>query len=348
MQDAKDIITEEQRELLLSILASAKEVVVVGHKNPDGDALGSCLAMAYLVRTVYGANVSVVVPDNFPEYYQWLPDSQTIINYERKRDLADSLIAKADTIFFMDLNSYSRMGEAEQAFRQSTARKVMIDHHLDPDIDCLLTISRSERCSTCEVLFAVVSRLGLSERMDKKWASMIYCGMMTDTGGFTYNSSRPEIYSIIGELLAKRIDKDKIYRLVYNNFSQWAVRFRGYIMAQKLCVFPDLHASYFTISRQEMLDYHFNKGDAEGLVNVPLTIKGMRLSVSLREDDRVDNRIWVSIRSVDDFPCNEMAEQFFNGGGHLNAAGGHLFTSLAEAETITRRAIKAFAERLKK
>ncbi|MCD7713980.1 MAG: DHH family phosphoesterase [Prevotella sp.] len=348
MGDVKDIITEEQRALLLSVLASAKDVVVVGHKNPDGDALGSCLATASLVQTVYGANVSVIVPDNFPEYYLWLPGSQTIINYERKTDLANGLIAKADTLFLMDLNSFSRTGGMEELLRESGATKVLIDHHPDPEIEAAVSVSRPDYSSTCEVLFCLLQQIGLWERADRKIASMIYCGMMTDTGGFTYNSSRPEIYSIIGELLAKRIDKDKIYRLVYNNFSQWAVRFRGYVMAQKLCVFPDLHASYFTISRQEMLDYHFNKGDAEGLVNVPLTIKGMRVAVSLREDDRVDNRIWVSIRSVDDFPANEMAERFFNGGGHINAAGGHLFCTLDEAVATTREAFRAFAERLKK
>ena len=202
--------------------------------------------------------------------------------------------------------------------------------------------------STCELVFRLVWQLGAFDEMDSKWATQAYCGMMTDTGGFTYNSTRPEIFFIISNLLTKGIDKDKIYRNVYNNYSSWAVRLRGYIMAQKLNVIEDLHASYYAISKMDMEEYRFVKGDAEGLVNIPLSIKGMKLSISLREDDRKENLVWVSLRSVDDFPANEVAERFFHGGGHLNAAGGHLDCSLDEACVIAKDAIKAFAERLKK
>ena len=170
---------------------------------------------------------------------------------------------------------------------------------------------------------------------------------MTDTGGFTYNSNSPEIFYIISQLLTKHIDKDKIYRNVFNNYSQMAMRLRGYLIYKKLTVIDDLHASFFTISRADMKRFRFIKGDAEGLVNEPLRIKGMRLSISLREDDRRDNTVWVSLRSVDSFPCNKMAEKFFNGGGHLNASGGRLNCSLEEAVTIARKAIEDFAELLR-
>ena len=171
--------------------------------------------------------------------------------------------------------------------------------------------------------------------------------MMTDTGGFTYNSTRPEIYTIIGMLLTTGIDKDKIYRNVFNNYSQWAIRFRGYLMSECLTVSDEYHAAYFTVSRHDMKRFHFVKGDLEGLVNEPLRIKGLKFSVSLREDDRHDNLVLVSLRSVDDFPCNEVAAEFFNGGGHLNASGGKLHCSLKEAEAVTQRAILKFSDRLK-
>ena len=190
--------------------------------------------------------------------------------------------------------------------------------------------------------------MGGFERMTCQGAVPIYCGMMTDTGGFTYNSSRPDIFFIISQLLTKGFDKDKIYRNVYNNYSQWAIRLRGYMMSQKLNVFEDFHASYFAISRNDMRNFHFVKGDAEGLVNVPLSIKGMKLSVSLREDDRKDNLVWVSLRSVDDFPCNEMAAKFFNGGGHVNASGGRLYCSLDEAEKVVRQAFIHYEDQLKR
>ena len=171
--------------------------------------------------------------------------------------------------------------------------------------------------------------------------------MMTDTGGFTFASSRPEIFYIICQLLTKGIDKDKIYRNVFNNYSTWAIRLRGYLMSQKLNVFEDLHASYYTLTRQNMLDFHYKRGDAEGLVNEPLRIKGMKVSISLREDDRIDNKIWISLRSVDDFSVEDMARRFFNGGGHFNASGGHLDCSIEEAEKITREAFAYYREQLK-
>ena len=167
----------------------------------------------------------------------------------------------------------------------------------------------------------------------------LYCGMMTDTGGFTYNSNSPEVYFIISQLLTKGINKDKIYRNVYNNYSEWRLRLIGYVLYQKLQVFPEKHASFFSLSRRDLKRFHFIKGDAEGLVNMPLQIKGMKLSISLREDTERDNLIWVSLRSVDDFSCTKVAERWFNGGGHLNASGGRLNCTMEEAEHIVRQAI---------
>ena len=170
--------------------------------------------------------------------------------------------------------------------------------------------------------------------------------MMTDTGGFTFNSNDPDIFFIIGQLLTKQINKDKIYRNVYHNYSENRIRLMGYVLYEKLVYDASLHAAYFTLSRNDLKRFQFIKGDAEGLVNIPQQIKGLKLSISLREDTEKENLIWVSLRSVDDFPCNEMAAQFFNGGGHLNASGGRLECSLDEAVEITKRAFQAFADKL--
>lgn len=342
-----DILTEEQRELLLSIVSNTKKAVVVGHKSPDGDALGSCLSWARFLRDVYNVETTVVVPDQYPDFLRWLPESETIVRYDKHKDEVQNLLDTADTIFCLDLNQASRVQDLEMPLVESKAQKVLIDHHLNPMMETALTVSHPEMSSTCELIFRIVWQLGAFDRMDKKWADQVYCGMMTDTGGFTFNSTRPEIFFIISQILTKGIDKDKIYRNVYNNYSVWAVRLRGYLMAQKLNYFEDLHASYFAITKMDMEEYHYVKGDAEGLVNVPLTIKGLKLSISLREDSVLENTVWVSLRSVDDFPANEVAAQFFNGGGHLNAAGGHLNCSIEEACQIARDAIKAWADRLR-
>ena len=333
------ILTDQEAAQLEELIAASSHIVITCHKSPDGDAIGSSLAWANYLQTE-GKEPIILIPDSYPDFLQWLPNTEKIVRYNKHPEEGDLLLKMADLIFCMDFNESSRTDTMQESFDASTAKKVMIDHHLDPQMDAALVISHPEMSSTSELVFRIIWQLGVFEGMDKKWAVCVYCGMMTDTGAFTYNSTQPEIYFIIGQLLTKKIDKDKIYRKVYNNFSPWAIRFRGYLMCHKLNVFSDLHAAYFSISRQELQDFHFIKGDAEGLVNEPLRIKGMRLSISLREDDRKPNVVWVSLRSVDDFPCNEMAEKYFNGGGHANASGGRLFCSLEEAEAITRNAIE--------
>lgn len=343
-----ELLSEAEIATLKENIDNSNRIVICCHKSPDGDALGSSLAWAEYLRT-QGKEPDIIVPDAYPDFLQWLPGSERIIRYDKHAaDKADEMLQKADLIFCLDFNGTNRVDEMKDALEQSPARKIMIDHHLDPSMDTVLTVSHPQMSSTSELVFRIIWQLGGFEEMSCKCAVCIYCGMMTDTGGFTYNSNQPEIFFIVSQLLTKGIDKDKIYRNVFNNFSPWAIRLRGYLMSQKLNIFNDLHAAYFTISRRDMRDFHFTKGDAEGLVNEPLKIKRMRLSISLREDDRRDNTIWVSLRSVDDFPCNLVASEFFNGGGHLNASGGRLHCTLDEAERVVRRAFAHYEDLLTK
>lgn len=343
-----ELLSEAEIATLQENINNSNRIVICCHKSPDGDALGSSLAWAEYLRT-QGKEPDIIVPDAYPDFLQWLPGTERIIRYDKHAaDKADEMLQKADLIFCLDFNGTNRVDEMKYALEQSPAHKIMIDHHLDPSMDTVLTVSHPQMSSTSELVFRIIWQLGGFEEMSRKCAVCIYCGMMTDTGGFTYNSNQPEIFFIVSQLLTKGIDKDKIYRNVFNNFSPWAIRLRGYLMSQKLNIFNDLHAAYFTISRRDMRDFHFIKGDAEGLVNEPLKIKGMRLSISLREDDRRDNTIWVSLRSVDDFPCNLVASEFFNGGGHLNASGGRLHCTLDEAERVVRRAFAHYEDLLTK
>lgn len=341
-----DLLTGEEALRLRSLIETSENIVICCHVNPDGDAIGSCLAWAEYLRSV-GKDPQIIVPDMFPDFLQWLPGTERIMRYDKRTLLAGGIIAKADTVFCLDFNRMSRTGDMCPKLEASQARKVLIDHHLDPDPGCTLTVSRPEMSSTCELVFRIVNQLGGVEGLAARFATPVYCGMMTDTGGFTYNSTQPEIYYIISMLLAKGIDKDKIYRNVYNNYSENRLRLIGCVLYQKLVVDAQRHASFFTLTRQDLRRFHYIKGDAEGLVNMPLQIKGLKLSISLREDTERDNLVWVSLRSVDDFPCNKMAEMFFNGGGHLNASGGHLHCSIDEAVNTTRRAILHFENLLK-
>ena len=301
-----NLVSEAEISQLRDIVAEAERVLVLGHTNPDGDAIGSTLTWAEYMRQ-QGKEATVVVPDMFPDFLHWLPGSETIVRYDKRPELVEKLFAECDTIFCLDFNVPSRITETlGEMLVKAPGKKVLIDHHLDPDVPTVLTISRPEMSSTSEMVFRLIYQLGGYEMMTHKMAVTAYCGMMTDTGGFTFNSSRPEIFYIISLLLEKGIDKDKIYRNVFNNFSDYRLRLVGYVLYEKLRI----------------------------------------LTISLREDTDKQNTIWVSLRSVDDFPCNEMAAQFFNGGGHKNASGGRLYCSVEEAEKIVKKAVKAFAELL--
>lgn len=340
-----DILNKSEQHMLKSLIDGADRIVITCHVNPDGDAIGSSLAMATYLASM-GKVATVACPDQYPDFLQWLPNSEKIIRYDKHPERVEKALTDADLIFCLDYNGYGRLDMMADAVRQATAMKIMIDHHPNPEMDTVLTISHPEMSSTCELLFRIVWQLGGFESMKAHFAAPIYCGMMTDTGGFTFNSTRPEIFFIISQLLTKGIDKDRIYRNVFNNYSEHRLRLIGYVLNEKLIVDNYRHASYYSLSREELKRFNYIKGDAEGLVNMPLQIKGHKLSISLREDTERDNLVWVSLRSVDDFPCNEVAAEFFNGGGHLNASGGRLDCSIEEAEKIAKRAIKHFEKRL--
>jgi phosphoesterase RecJ-like protein len=341
-----DILDPQELDQLGQLIANSQTIIVTCHRSPDGDAIGSCLGWAEFLRS-QGKDPTIIIPDQYPDFLQWLPNTEKVVRYDRHKEKCDMLLKIADLIFCLDFNTLSRVDEMEQALRSTLAPKVLIDHHLDPDVPAVLTISHPGASSTCELVFRIVWQLGAFSRLTKHFAAPIYCGMMTDTGGFTFNSTRPEIFFIISQLLTKHIDKDRIYRNVYHNYSENRIRLMGYVMYEKLVYLPEYHASYYTITREEQKRFNFIKGDAEGLVNIPQQIKGLRLSISLREDTERDNVVWVSLRSVDDFPCNKMAEQFFNGGGHLNASGGKLIGTIDEAVQTVRRAIAEFGETLR-
>ena len=341
-----DIMNEDQLVQMNQLISNANNILITCHKSPDGDAIGATLAWAEYLTSI-GKEPTMIVPDQFPDFLTWLPNSQKIVRYDKHREKCDMLFKIADLIFCLDYNTPSRVDEMEQSLVNSPASRVLIDHHLKPEVPAVLTISQPEACSTCELIFRIVWQMGAFEQQTRHFAVPVYCGMMTDTGGFLYNSTRCEIYFIISQLLTKHIDKDRIYRNVYHNYSEDRIRLMGYVLYEKLVYIPEYNAAFYTLTKDELRRFHFIKGDAEGLVNIPQQIKGLKLSISLREDTDKPDIIWVSLRSVDDFPCNLMAEQFFNGGGHLNASGGRINGTMQEAIETVRKAIEAFGDRLK-
>ena len=341
-----NLLSERECSQLRSLIDSADTIVLCCHQNADGDAIGSMLGWADVLRTL-GKDPVMVAPDQYPDFLHWLPNTEKIVRYDKRRDFVNTLLRVADLVFCLDFNTPSRTDEMATSLVESQAKKVLFDHHPNPEVDAVLTVSHPNLSSTCELVFRVVWQLGLFDRLGRHFAIPIYCGMMTDTGAFTFNSSSPDIFFIISQLLTKRIDKDKIYRNVYHNYSVHRLRLVGHVLCNRMVVDEARHVAYFTITRDDMRRFNFIKGDAEGLVNMPLQIKGLKLSISLREDSERDNLVWVSLRSVDDFSCTLMAQQFFNGGGHLNASGGRLNCSIDEAVEVVKRAIAAFENKLK-
>ena len=339
-KDKMHIINDQNIPELRRLIDGAQNIIVVCHHNPDGDALGSSLALARYLESS-GKEATVIIPDAYPDFLMWLPGTHNIIRFDKHPDKAAMMLKICDLIFCLDFNNLSPLGdEMQKAVEASKAPRILIDHHRAPDIKADVTISVPEACSTSILVFQTIEQLRGCDKIDRAAATFLYCGMMTDTVAFTYNSNDPAVYEVIAKLISKGINKDKIYRNVNWVFSVSRMRLWGHIL-QNFIITDDGKATYFTISKEDIRRFNFIKGDAEGLVNMPLQIKGVKLSISLREDTEKENLVWVSLRSVDDFPCNEMAARFFNGGGHLNASGGRLYCSLKEAEEITRKAIDA-------
>lgn len=315
----------------------AGKLVIVTHVSPDGDALGSSLGLYHFLSS-QGKTVNVIVPNAFPDFLRWMPGAKDIIRYDKYAEFADRLIGEADVICCLDFNALSRIDKMSKVVGEAPGRKVMVDHHLDPEPFCNVTISHPEISSTSELVFRLICRMGCFDDISFEGAECIYTGMMTDTGGFTYNSNSREIYFIISELLSKGIDKDEIYRRVFNTYSEGRLRLMGYVLYEKMQVFAQFRSALIWLTKAEQGQFQYMKGDTEGFVNMPLQIKGICFSVFLREDTE-KNMIKVSLRSVGKFPCNKVAAEFFNGGGHLNASGGEFYGTMDEAIELFKRAL---------
>ena len=336
----KNIFNTEDIETLKATIADNNFFVLTCHAGPDGDALGSTLGFAGYLKAL-GKEALVVVPDAFPDFLAWMPGSQEVLRYDKYRDKAELMLAAADVIVAMDYSALSRVDDMGVAIGKSKAKKVMIDHHLQPDSFCDLTFSYPHLSSTCEVVFRLIYAMGGYEVLDKGMCECLYAGMMTDTGCFSYGPCTQEVYLIISLMMQKEINKDRIYNKVFNNYSEGRLRLMGYVLYEKMKVYSEQHAALITLTREEMSRFNFVKGDTEGLVNIPLQMKGIHFSVFLREDTEKE-LIRVSLRSQGTFPCNKFAGKYFNGGGHLNASGGQYDGSLDEAVSLFEKGLEEF------
>ncbi len=336
----KNIFSKTDIERLGQVIDGNKMFVLTCHAGPDGDALGSTLGMAHYLQAL-GKEAVVIVPDAYPDFLAWMPGSQEIVRFDKYGEKAGLMIAMADVIMAMDYNALSRVDDMGALIEKAKAVKVLVDHHLHPDAFCDISFSYPQLSSTCEVVFRLVVAMGGYDRLTKQACECLYAGVMTDTGNFSYGPCTQELYLIVSMLMQKEINKDRIYNKVFNNYSEGRLRLMGYVLYEKMRVFPEEHAALITLSREEMKRFDFNKGDTEGLVNIPLQMKGIYFSAFLREDTEKDV-IRVSLRSQGTFPCNKFAAKYFNGGGHLNASGGQYDGTLQGAISVFEEALKEF------
>jgi len=337
------IIAQDKISKVETLLDKNEKIVIVTHVSPDGDAIGSSLGLFHYLNDS-GYEVTIIIPNAYPGFLRWLKGAKDILDAEKYPDYARKLISEAELIFCLDFNTPKRINQLGSFVEESAAKKVLIDHHPDPFDFCDVTISHPEISSTSELIFRLICRMGDFDKISKVGAEAIYTGMMTDTGGFTYNSNNAEIYYIIGELLKKGINKDQIYSNVYDNYSADRFRMLGFVLYERMKIFPEYNAALIWLTKDEQVRFNAKKGDTEGFSNLPLSIQNITFSTFLREDD---DMIKLSFRSSDDFPCNTFASKYFNGGGHLNASGGEYFGSLEEAINIFEKALPEFSNLLK-
>lgn len=322
---AEDFITKVQKAI-----DGVDKIVIVAHVGPDGDAMGASLALWHYLMTIEKEPI-IIVPTPFPNFLAWMPGSECVLDYENNKEKSDEFIASAELIFALDFNTSSRLAKMADAILKAPANKILVDHHLHPDNFAKIILSYPEISSTSEMIFRLICRMGDFTKINLACAECIYTGMMTDTGGFTYNSNNHEIYTIIAELIKLGVDKDEIYRKVFNNYSEDRLRLMGFCLYHKMKVYPEYRTALISISLKELEQFNFINGDAEGFVNIPLSISGVDFSVFMREDKE---KIKISLRSQGTFPANKVASDLFNGGGHLNAAGGE--SNLTLAETVKK------------
>ncbi|NNK39393.1 MAG: bifunctional oligoribonuclease/PAP phosphatase NrnA [Winogradskyella sp.] len=319
--NSKDILE------LKSLLNTPKEIVIVPHKNPDGDAMGSTLGLYHFLKEL-GHKATVIAPNDYPEFLKWLPSDETVIKYESQSKEADDLIDKAELIFTLDFNALSRTGEMETSLIASTATKILIDHHQQPDQYAAYMYSDVSMSSTCEMVFNFIEFLDGLDRISPEIATCLYTGIMTDTGSFKFRSTTSRTHRVIATLIDKGADNMQIHDNVYDTNSYQSLQLLGCAL-QNLRLLTEFNTVYITLSQEELDAHNFRKGDTEGFVNYGLSIKDVVLAVIFIENKQEDI-IKISLRSKGTFSVNDFARTHFSGGGHINAAGGRSELDLSE------------------
>jgi len=301
-----------------SLLSEQRKIVITTHHRPDGDAIGSSLALFHFLK-LKGHHISVITPDDFPVFLNWLPGHEVVIANEKNSSLSTEKIKEAEIIFCLDFNRMDRLNSLQDIVAKSTAIKILIDHHLDPENTFDFIFSFPASCATCELVYYFIIAFDGVNAINKSIAECLYTGIMTDTQSFRFSNMTADTHRIIADLIAAGVDNHVIHENVYDSYSEDRLRLLGYSINNKLKVLPEYSTAFIWLTREELDRFNYTAGDSEGFVNYALAINGIRLAVFFIERDGI---VKISFRSKGNFSVKEMAEKYFEGGGHKNASGG--------------------------
>lgn len=327
-------------QFVFSSIAAADSIVITMHQKPDPDAMGSALGLFHFFKAA-GFNAQVISPTNCAVFLDWMPGVNEVIDYESKREQANQIVEQADWIFCLDFNNMSRTKSMEQVLLTSNAKKVLIDHHREPQSDVFeFGISDISKSSTSEMIYDFIVSTGKTELMSKETAQCIYAGVMADTGSFRFASTTASVHLMVAHLKGYGIEHAKIHSAIYDNFQENRLRFIGHVLTYRMEILYEFNTALIAIPKSDTQKFHIKTGDTEGLVNYPLSIQGIEMAALLI--DRDDERKW-SFRSKQSFDCNSFARKYFNGGGHYNASGGRSVESLEENIAQFKKVLKEFS-----
>lgn len=337
------MMNKKQIAMTKELLSSKKNIVIIPHKNPDGDAMGSTLALReYLL--LKGHNTTVVAPNDYPHFLKWLPGENSVLTYNHHNEQAVEQLDRADLIFTLDFNHFSRTGEMEQKLLKSSATFIMIDHHQQPSDYAAVTYSDTAMSSTCEMVYHFIKCLGDQKALTATMATCIYTGIMTDTGSFRYRSTTAVTHQVLSHLIEAGADNTAIHQNIYDTNSATKLQLLG-VALKNLHVLPEYRTAYITLSQQELDDHNFQKGDTEGFVNYGLSLEGIIFAVIFIENKQ-EGIIKMSLRSKGDFSVNEFARSHYHGGGHTNAAGGKSDLNLQDTVAQFKTTLSSYASKL--
>ena len=322
---------QEKIKLLKALISEKKNIVITVHRGPDGDAMGSALGL-YNVLVQLGHIVTVITPNDYASFLYWLPGNEKVIVFTEDKEKAKQITTDTDLIFLLDFNQIGRLDDYGDIVQNSSAKKVMIDHHQEPDehISDIL-FSDVTACSTAQIVFEIIKELGYKNLINKDVAECLYTGIMTDTGSFKYSSTTATTHHIIAKLIDAGAENAKIHDLIYDNSSADRIKLLGFCLNEKLLLYPENNAAIISLSAEELKQFNFKKGDTEGFVNYCLAIEGITFAVFITEKEGI---VKLSLRSKGNVNVNTIAKEYFQGGGHRNASGGISQVSVNKTITI--------------